>query len=542
MALLVENKFSGLGIFAIISLLIFIPVLLSVSARGVTVSFYGGLILLFVGLLFFSGKKKFKRIAAVVPLVLILITGILIFSFPVIQDFIISNLMEMKARILVWEIAWKGFLEKPVLGWGLENFNIVFDKYFNPKLFLKEYGGEVWFDKTHNIVLDTLINSGIVGLISYLSVFCVSIFLLLKKCLGNGERIGVNLTIISLLIAYFVQNLLVFDMISSYVVLFLTLSFVNFLIQKDDFENNNYFVVPRFLKKLCYVLIFISTGACFYFGNIQPANSAINTAGMVTANNAEEAAEFYEKSLKSFKYNNEINKQFSSILNRETLNLKEDKEVLQKALNLAEKEVLKNIQDNDIGFRSRLALARIYVSNYRITLNSYYLDLAEDVLKEAMKLSPENQQVYWLLSDVEYKQGNFDSSVSLLKKAIDLEPAYNNSHWYLISLYVMEERYEEALSVIKEGEKTGFNWRENLQGFESVISIHESLKDYKTVSSLCRELLVFYPDNANLWLKLAISLFDSGDKEGAKEAAQKAIEINPTLNEQASDILDILLQ
>ncbi len=542
-ALLVENKFSGLGIFAIISLLIFIPVLLSVGARGATISFYIGLILLFIGLLFFSGKKKLKRIAMVVPLILILITGILIFSFPAIQAFIISNLVEMKARILVWEMAWKGFLDKPILGWGLENFNIVFDKYFNPKLFLEEYGREVWFDKAHNVVLDTLINSGIVGLISYLSVFCVSIFLLLKKCfVENEERIGVNLTIISLLIAYFIQNLLVFDMISSYVVLFLTLSFVNFLIQKDNFEDNNNFIVPGFFKKLCYILIFIFTGVCSYFGNIQPANSAINTVSMVRANSVKEATGFYEKSLKSFKYNNEINKQFSSILNSGTLNLKESEEVLQKAISLAEKEILKNIQDNNINLRSYIALARIYASNYRITSNNYYLDLTEDVLKEAIKLSPENQQIYWLLSDIKYKQGDFDLSVGLLKKAIDLEPAYDNSHWYLISLYVTDERYEEALSVIKEAEKTGFNWRENSSGFQNVIFIYESLNDYEAVIPLYKELIVSYPDDANLWLKLAISLFDSGDKEGAKEAAQKVIEINPALNDQVSDILKVLLQ
>ena len=88
----------------------------------------------------------------------------------------------MEARYIVWKMAWNGFLERPILGWGLENFNVTFGKHFDSKLYLREYGGEIWFDRAHNIVLDTLINSGIVGLISYLSIFCTSIFLLLKKC------------------------------------------------------------------------------------------------------------------------------------------------------------------------------------------------------------------------------------------------------------------------------------------------------------------------------------------------------------------------
>jgi hypothetical protein len=50
-------------------------------------------------------------------------------------------------------MALKGIAERPVLGWGQENFNYVFNKYYNPQMF----GQEEWFDRTHNVVLDWLI-------------------------------------------------------------------------------------------------------------------------------------------------------------------------------------------------------------------------------------------------------------------------------------------------------------------------------------------------------------------------------------------------
>jgi len=36
------------------------------------------------------------------------------------------------ARIAVWNVARQGFLERPILGWGPENFDLVFAKYYNP--------------------------------------------------------------------------------------------------------------------------------------------------------------------------------------------------------------------------------------------------------------------------------------------------------------------------------------------------------------------------------------------------------------------------
>ena len=33
-------------------------------------------------------------------------------------------------RIVIWKIAWQGFLERPLLGWGPENYSIVFSKYY----------------------------------------------------------------------------------------------------------------------------------------------------------------------------------------------------------------------------------------------------------------------------------------------------------------------------------------------------------------------------------------------------------------------------
>ena len=39
----------------------------------------------------------------------------------------------LSQRTAPWQIAWQGFKERPVLGWGWENYNVVFNKYYQPK-------------------------------------------------------------------------------------------------------------------------------------------------------------------------------------------------------------------------------------------------------------------------------------------------------------------------------------------------------------------------------------------------------------------------
>ena len=58
-----------------------------------------------------------------------------------------------QTRFWVWGEAWKGFLERPVLGWGPENFTPVYDKFFNPNFYVPGQNNETWFDRAHSVLL-----------------------------------------------------------------------------------------------------------------------------------------------------------------------------------------------------------------------------------------------------------------------------------------------------------------------------------------------------------------------------------------------------
>ena len=140
-----------------------------------------------------------------------------------------------QTRLLAWQISWNAFKEKPLLGWGPENFSIGFDKHFNPEL--EKWGKtETWFDRAHNFIFDIGVTSGIVGLVAYLAIFAATFYKLsLKKrrLLSDPQSTIYNLKskiiiltgLQSAWVAYLVQNLFNFDTVSTYIILFLLLAY-----------------------------------------------------------------------------------------------------------------------------------------------------------------------------------------------------------------------------------------------------------------------------------------------------------------------------
>ncbi len=114
-----------------------------------------------------------------------------------------------KARLLNAGMAIEGFKERPLLGWGQENYAIVFDKYYNPQM----YAQEQWFDRVHNTVLDWLVAGGALGLLSYLAIFACALWCIWMR---NVFDVFERSILTGLLAAYFFHNLFVFDNITSY--------------------------------------------------------------------------------------------------------------------------------------------------------------------------------------------------------------------------------------------------------------------------------------------------------------------------------------
>lgn len=534
---LIWRIFSG-GSFAIITW-----VLLTSTARGAMAAFFLGVFLLATLFFIFSRIKTLRMVGWSFVLVSLILGAILIFAPP---DFIKEKIdilfQEMNPRFVVWNIALKAWQEKPLLGWGPENFPVPFGKYFNPCLFLSECGGEIWFDRAHNIIFDTAVSSGILGIISYLTIFVVAIGGLLKiaKKVGDLRNLFLPLGMGVLLVVYFFQNLLVFDMINSYLVFFLSLGFASFLAfsdgQKEETQRATH-PIPLHLM----VAIIIVFSLLFWFGNVHQAISGLAIVRMVHPQvSLRESMEQFKRATSVFMEKYEAREHFARRVSQFIADNKENRDELKEAIALAEEEFAKGAKENPLDLRTHLFLGKLYSDSFRFSGNIEELRLARKTLERALELGPTNQQSYWFLGEVRLAEGRNEEAIELFKKAVELEPRFGSAHWFLAMAYKIVGNNEMAAQEIDKAVSVEYPYQWQNQDISRAVQIYQAVGDDKGLAALLEKILSSKPRSSQLWALLAATYANLGQFDKAKEAAVKSAEIDPSLAPKVQEFINSL--
>lgn len=72
-------------------------------------------------------------------------------------------------RFLQWRAAVEGFADHPIVGYGPENFHLAWSAHFQPALYGKIT--EERIDRAHNAVLEVLTTTGLIGILSFLTMW-----------------------------------------------------------------------------------------------------------------------------------------------------------------------------------------------------------------------------------------------------------------------------------------------------------------------------------------------------------------------------------
>jgi tetratricopeptide (TPR) repeat protein/O-antigen ligase len=208
------------------------------GTRGTMLGLLGGAFLTLILLSIAPGERRLRRITAGAFVVLCLAGGTLFLA----RDTAFVNKVGFlgrlasislsdsttKARLINMSIAWQGVKERPLLGWGQENFALVFDKYYDPRM----YAQEQWFDRVHDSIFDWWIAGGTLGLLAFLSVFALMLWILWRPFFGwSGEDAFTHVEksiLTGLLAGYFFHNLTVFDNLTSSILFVTLLGYVIF--------------------------------------------------------------------------------------------------------------------------------------------------------------------------------------------------------------------------------------------------------------------------------------------------------------------------
>ncbi len=133
----------------------------------------------------------------------------------------------VEGRIAAAQVGVDAFLDRPVLGWGPENYSVGYDRNVGPETFAR---GTISFDQAHNKLIEELTTKGLLGLLGYLAVWVsmAAVFFRKARHLSPSKQAFAFL-LGAALIVYFTQNFFLFDTPSTVVHLYVLLGFVIFL-------------------------------------------------------------------------------------------------------------------------------------------------------------------------------------------------------------------------------------------------------------------------------------------------------------------------
>ncbi len=226
------------------------------QTRGPVYGLGAGILAFLIYTLAKSGWKWKKQIFAFFAVCVVLGGGLVYFhdtpfvrSLPGARLFNIGfSSSSWQSRLWTWGSAVKGFEERPLLGWGPENFVVVFDKYFDTRHYVPAGGSETWYDRAHSVYLDYLVETGIFGFLAFVSIFVAYYVQFVKRNKEldalqeknkseRNKRIFERGLFFALPIAYLMQGVVLFDILPTYINLFLFLSFAVWKFQLSSGEQ-----------------------------------------------------------------------------------------------------------------------------------------------------------------------------------------------------------------------------------------------------------------------------------------------------------------
>jgi tetratricopeptide (TPR) repeat protein len=222
------------------------------------------------------------------------------------------------------------------------------------------------------------------------------------------------------------------------------------------------------------------------------------------------------------------------------IDTEEEKALFNQGLQLAKDSLERNIKESPQDFRYQLFLSRFYVNLYQISSQQEFLDSAETVLQEAQKLSPKNEQVYWLYAQISIHRGEYEQAEGYLKEAIALEPRLSQSHWYLSLVYLMQKKYDPAYTEAKESFRLGYISKASLTDLKQAVDIYRVKGDNAGAIPLLEAALQIDPNDYELWAVMADLWAGVGEKEKAKQAAEKVLELKPDKQAEIDEFLKAL--
>jgi len=358
-----------------------------------------------------------------------------------------------KIRLFVWQGAINAWLANPIFGTGVETFTFAYYKY-------KPIGQNLtseWdfiYNKAHNEYLNYLATTGIVGLVTYLSMIIVFLLISIRYLVCGAKEKILNTALIASYISILITNFFGFSVVLTNIYLFIIPAFVFVLAGQLKTETpktpvNKAIKIddrsPVWQWTPIFFITVVGTFMLFSLFRFWQADAAYALgSGLDSMRDYQQANPYLRKAaeLKSgepiFQDSLSVNDANIAIAlisqNQEDEKTKE--QIIKTASSLAQEAI--NINNdmvshypNNVNFwKSR---ARIF--SILSQADSKYLPKTLDALKKAYLLAPNDARILYNLG-VSYGQNDdANKGIEILQQATEIKPNYRDAYYALGLFY-----------------------------------------------------------------------------------------------------------
>jgi O-antigen ligase len=534
-------------------------VILLTQTRGAIVAGGVSLVVFLVWWALTTSEKKYKRYA-IVGLVLVALLGIFGYAYrtslrsssiPAVARIASISLSDptTKSRLFIWENSLSAFTEHPILGYGMENFEYVYNQFYDPQMIAEE-----WFDRSHNVYIDQLIHNGAVGFVLYLVMLLYALYVAWGY-VARDKYVG--FVFFFLLLTYALQNFFVFDALSS---AFLFWAIFAFLIYVKSISWGDSLLVNKgqnqskgtpWMRMPVIIVMVVGAGASWYFVNYLPlrANIALGEGYKYQIADVKKSLASFEKGLA---YNTFADMEYgyqtySTYINK-----------LEYRTNLKNEEMVKSYEAASVLFKNLIEKypwnVRLYTYWGHIVESrpegiSYDEEEFEALMKKATELSPKRSTAYYIWSNIYLaklkdartnteKQELYSKGLEVLKLYATRAQNSADAQFVVADVAQKAGRLTEAQEFFEKGANV---YTSSLTSARRAAGYLLRTNDYVRAERYLEDIARVDGGNPNVWFDLAKVYYLNGKFDLAVQALNKVNAINPELLKKEPALVNQIL-
>ncbi len=506
-------------------------VLINTATRGAVVALVVTVGLVAVLYLLRAGKRT-RRVAGVSLVALLLaVAGFWtvresawIAENPVLSRIASISLSELNVRFTLWSMAGEGIKDRPILGYGQEGYNYVFNQYYRPELVTQE----PWFDRAHSAYFDWLVAGGIPALLLFVGLLLAALLMLFR---AQNLSITERMMLAGALIAYALQAIVVFDNLFSYIPLAAVLAYLHSRTARPIVSMEK---LPELSRGMSEAIVIPVAGAVLLFliltvnvPHMRAANHLVYAISPLQGGPAENLAHFRE-ALKGNPFaRQEIAEQLVSYTARIVNDpkapeaLKNDFAVLTR--DTIEKELERAPLDTRIYMQASIF--------YRVVGDN---EKALAYIERAEELSPNRQLIMLERATVLTEVGRSEEAIALYNQVYDLSPHSGGFLYRIAAGLIMAGDTARGEQILTEVFGT------TLLDDESLVMAYATTKQYDKLIAVLKLQVENNPNSPDARFRLATAYALAGRIPDARKEIQIAMARFPQIAAQGKAFLESL--